>query len=253
MSSSDDEKGGGRVDPRSIGRGPKVRVKTARRRSTSSARWLQRQLNDPYVAAARREGYRSRAAYKLLEINEKYSLLKGVKRVVDLGAAPGGWTQVVAELCPAARVVGIDLLAVTPLAGAEIIQLDFLAPDAEDRLIALLDGPADLVLSDMAAATTGHKQTDHIRTMALVEAGYHFACRVLAPGGTYLAKVLRGGTEGTLLAEMKRRFRTVKHIKPPASRQDSVEMYVIAQGFKGKEEIGDGDQDQGRTRPSGIL
>lgn len=225
---------GGRVDPRSIGRGPKVRVKTARRRSNSSARWLQRQLNDPYVAAAKREGYRSRAAYKLLEMNEKFGFLKGVQRVVDLGAAPGGWTQVVAELCPKARIVGIDLLEVTPLAGAQIIQLDFLAPDAEDRLIALLDGPADIVLSDMAASTTGHKQTDHLRTMALVEAGYHFACKVLAPGGTYLAKVLRGGTEGDLLAEMKRHFRTVKHIKPPASRQDSTEMYVIAQGFKGR-------------------
>lgn len=230
-------KGGGRVDPRGIGRGPKVRVKTAKKRTNSSARWLQRQLNDPYVAAAKREGYRSRAAYKLLEMNDKHGFLKGVTRAVDLGAAPGGWTQVVAELCPKARIIGIDLLEVTPLAGAEIIQMDFLAEDAEEQLIEMLDGPAEIVLSDMAATTTGHKQTDHIRTMALVEAGYYFACRVLAPGGTYLAKVLRGGTEGQLLTEMKRNFRTVKHIKPPASRADSVEMYVLAQGFKGGDPV----------------
>ncbi len=225
--------GAGRADPRSIGRGPKVRVKTARQRSNSSARWLQRQLNDPYVAAARREGYRSRAAYKLLEMNEKYGFLKGVNRVVDLGAAPGGWSQVVGELCPQSTVIGIDLLDVTPVPNATFIKLDFLAEEAEQRLMDLLDGPADIVLSDMAASTTGHKQTDHLRTMALVEAGLDFACKVLAPGGTYLAKVLRGGTEGEILTVMKQRFRSVKHIKPPASRQDSTEMYVIAQGFKG--------------------
>jgi 23S rRNA (uridine2552-2'-O)-methyltransferase len=227
---------GGRTDPRSIGRGPKVRVKTAKKRSTSSTRWLERQLNDPYVAAAQRAGYRSRAAYKLLEMNDKYGFLKGAKRVVDLGAAPGGWTQVVGEVCgPQTKIVGIDLLPVDPIPGAEIIQLDFLAPDAEDRLIALLGGPADVVLSDMAASTTGHRQTDHLRTMALVEAAFEFAANVLSPGGTFVAKVLRGGTENELLANLKRRFATVKHVKPPASRAGSTEMYVVAQGFKGQE------------------
>lgn len=227
-----DGKGGG--DPRSIGRGPKVRVKTAKKRSTSSARWLERQLNDPYVAAAKREGYRSRAAYKLREMNDKFGFLKGVRRVVDLGAAPGGWTQVVGEVCgPATQVVGIDLLDVPPIPGAEIIKLDFLAPDAEARLMGLLGGQADVVLSDMAAATTGHRQTDHLRTMALVEAAFDFACKVLAPGGAFVAKVLRGGTENELLANIKRCFASVKHVKPPASRAGSTEMYVVAQGFKG--------------------
>src|SRR5690606_33040795 len=222
-------------DPRSVARGPKVRVKTARKRTTSSARWLQRQLNDPYVAAAQREGYRSRAAYKLIEMNETYGFLKRARQIGDLGAAPGGWTQVVAEICPRTRIVGIDLLEMEPVAGAEIIKLDFLAFEAEERLIALLDGPADVVLSDMAATTTGHRQTDHLRTMALVEAALDFAVKVLAPGGSFVAKVLRGGTEGEILAVMKRHFRTVRHVKPPASRSDSTEMYVIAQGFKGGE------------------
>ncbi len=225
--------GGGRPDPRSVARGPKVRVKTARKRSTSSVRWLQRQLNDPYVAAAKREGYRSRAAYKLIEMNEKYGFLKGARRVVDLGAAPGGWTQVVAELCPGARIVGIDLLEVAPIPGADIITMDFMAPEAEERLIAMLDGQADVVLSDMAATTTGHRQTDHLRTMALVETALDFAIKVLAPDGSFVAKVLRGGTENEILTVMKRHFRTVRHVKPPASRPDSTEMYVIAQGFKG--------------------
>ncbi len=232
----------GRSDPKSIARGPKVRVRTAKKRTAASTRWLERQLNDPYVAAAKRQGYRSRAAYKLLEINDKFGFLRGARRVVDLGAAPGGWTQVVGEVCgPAARVVGIDLLEVAPIPGAEIIKLDFLKPEAEDRLIVLLGGPADVVLSDMAASTTGHKQTDHLRTMALVEAAYHFACKVLAPGGTFVAKVLRGGTEGELLTQLKQRFRSVKHMKPPASRSGSTEMYVVAQGFKGeKSSITDG-------------
>lgn len=228
------QKDGARPDPRSIGRGPKVRVKTAKKRSNSSARWLERQLNDPYVAAAQRQGYRSRAAYKLLEMNDKHKFLKGAQRVVDLGAAPGGWAQVVGEICGAGtKVVGIDLLAVDPIPGAEIIQLDFLAPDAEARLVALMGGPADVVLSDMAASSTGHRQTDHIRTMTLVEAAFEFACKVLAPGGAFVAKVLRGGTENELLAGLKRQFATVKHVKPPASRSGSTEMYVVAQGFKG--------------------
>ena len=231
----------GRSDPKSIGRGPKVRVRTAKKRTAASTRWLERQLNDPYVAAAKRQGYRSRAAYKLLEMNEKFGFLKGARRVVDLGAAPGGWTQVVSEICgPGIKVVGIDLLEVASISGAEIIKLDFLKPEAETRLIELLGGPADVVLSDMAASATGHQQTDHLRTMALVEAAFDFAIKVLAPGGAFVAKVLRGGTEGELLAELKRQFRTVKHMKPPASRSGSTEMYVVAQGFKGENLIADG-------------
>lgn len=222
-----------RRDPRSVSRGPKVRVKSARGRSVSSARWLQRQLNDPYVAAARQEGYRSRAAYKLIEMNEKFGFLKGARRVVDLGAAPGGWTQVVTETGGrGTAVVGIDLLEVEPVQGAIMIQMDFLDADAEARLLAELDGPADLVLSDMAAVTTGHKQTDHLRTMALCETALDFAKKVLRPGGHFVAKVLRGGTEGTLLDDMKKRFETVKHMKPPASRAESTEMYVIGLGFR---------------------
>lgn len=226
--------GGTRSDPRSVSRGPKVRVKTARRRNTSSTRWLQRQLNDPYVAAAKREGYRSRAAYKLLELNERFEFLQHAKRVVDLGAAPGGWTQVVREICgPAVKVVGIDLLEVEPIEGARIIKLDFMAENAERELIALLEGPADVVLSDMAAASTGHQQTDHMRTMALCEAAFEFAIKVLAPGGAFVAKVLRGGTEDHLLVQMKKNFRITKHAKPPASRADSTESYIVALGFKG--------------------
>jgi 23S rRNA (uridine2552-2'-O)-methyltransferase len=226
--------GGSRQDPRSVSRGPKVRVKTARRRKTSSTRWLQRQLNDPYVAAAKREGYRSRAAYKLLELDERFSFLKNARRVVDLGAAPGGWTQVVRKICGAnTRVVGIDLLEVEPIEGAEFIKLDFMADNAEHELIALLDGPADVVLSDMAAASTGHQQTDHMRTMALCEAAYDFAVKVLAPGGSFVAKVLRGGTEDSLLVRMKKQFQVTKHVKPPASRADSTESYIVALGFKG--------------------
>jgi 23S rRNA (uridine2552-2'-O)-methyltransferase len=218
-----------------------VRVKTARGRTVSSARWLQRQLNDPYVAAARQEGYRSRAAYKLIEMNEKYGFLKGARRVVDLGAAPGGWTQVVTEICgPGTSIVGIDLLEVEAVPGAVMIQMDFLNEAAEDRLLAEMDGPADVVLSDMAAVTTGHKQTDHLRTMALCEAALDFAKKVLKPGGSFVAKVLRGGTEGTLLDEMKKRFKTVKHMKPPASRSGSTEMYVIGMGFR-DESAADGD------------
>jgi 23S rRNA (uridine2552-2'-O)-methyltransferase len=216
-----------------------VRLKTARRHTASSQRWLQRQLNDPYVAAAKREGFRSRAAYKLAEIDAKHRLLKPGMRVVDLGAAPGGWSQIAAERVAAVagkgQVVAIDVTAINPLPGVEFIQLDFTAAGAEDRLKALLrGGGADVVLSDMAAPTTGHTGTDHIRIMALAEAAAHFACDVLAPGGAFLSKVLQGGTERELLDLLKRSFATVRHVKPPASRSDSAELYVLATGFRGR-------------------
>ncbi|MEG9269238.1 RlmE family RNA methyltransferase [Qipengyuania sp. Mu-71] len=209
-----------------------VRVRTAKKRTASSTRWLQRQLNDPYVKQAKADGYRSRAAYKLTELNEKYDLLKGVTRVVDLGIAPGGWSQVVRKLKPKALVVGIDLLEVEPIQGVTIFQMDFMDDDAPRVLEEALGGKAELVMSDMAANTVGHKQTDHLRTMGLVEAGAWFAIENLAPGGTFLAKVLAGGTDNDLLTLLKQHFRTVKHAKPPASRKDSSEWYVIAQGFK---------------------
>ncbi len=221
-------------DPKSRSRGGKVRVKNARGRKNSSTRWLQRQLNDPYVAEARRLGYRSRAAFKLIELNEKFSLLKGVKRVVDLGCAPGGWTQVLAaELGPKAQIIGIDLQEIDPIQGATIWVMDFLSDDAEIRLMDELNGPVDLVLSDMANAATGHKATDHIRTMLLCEAGLDFAIKVLSKGGTFVAKVLRGGSDQELLTRMRMHFTSVKHAKPPSSRAESVEWYVVAQGFKG--------------------
>ena len=217
------------------GQGPKQRVKTAKGRKVSSTRWLERQLNDPYVRKAKAEGYRSRAAYKLLELDEKYGLLKGVKGVVDLGIAPGGWSQVVRRRVPAARVAGIDLLPTDPIDGVAILQMDFMDEEAPERLREALGLPeADLVMSDMAANTVGHPQTDHLRTMALVEAGMLFATEVLRPGGAYVAKVLAGGADHNLVAELKRHFATVKHAKPPASRKDSSEWYVIAQGFKGQ-------------------
>jgi 23S rRNA (uridine2552-2'-O)-methyltransferase len=209
------------------------RVKTAKGRKVSSTKWLERQLNDPYVKRARAEGYRSRAAYKLIELDERFHFLKGAERVVDLGIAPGGWTQVVRQRLPRAAVVGIDLLPTDPIDGATILEMDFLAEEAPERLRAALGGPADLVLSDMAANTVGHPQTDHLRTMALVEAGLEFAGEVLKPGGAYVAKVLAGGADNSLVAELKRRFATVKHAKPPASRKGSSEWYVVAQGFKG--------------------
>jgi 23S rRNA (uridine2552-2'-O)-methyltransferase len=209
------------------------RVKTAKGRKVSSIKWLERQLNDPYVKKAKAEGYRSRAAYKLIELDEKFHFLKGAERVVDLGIAPGGWTQVVRKQSPKAAVVGIDLLPTDPIDGATILQMDFLADDAPERLREALGGAADLVLSDMAANTVGHPQTDHLRTMALVEAGLEFAGEVLKPGGTYVAKVLAGGADNNLISELKRRFTTVKHAKPPASRKGSSEWYVVAQGFKG--------------------
>jgi 23S rRNA (uridine2552-2'-O)-methyltransferase len=215
------------------GRGPRQRVRTARNRSASSTRWLERQLNDPYVRRAKAENYRSRAAYKLLELDQRFGLLKGVGAVVDLGIAPGGWSQVLRRRVPKASVVGIDLLPTDPIDGVEILQMDFMDEAAPGKLKAALGGPADLVLSDMAANTVGHPQTDHLRTMALVEAGLEFAKEVLKPGGAYVAKVLAGGADNQLVAELKRHFATVKHAKPPASRKDSSEWYVIAQGFKG--------------------
>ena len=210
------------------------RLKSAKKRKPSSQSWLLRQLNDPYVKRAKADGYRSRAAYKLEELDDKYALVKNARRVVDLGIAPGGWSQVVRKRAPKAAVVGIDLLETEPLDGVTIFQMDFMAEEAPAKLREALDGEPDLVLSDMAANTVGHKQTDHLRTMALVEAGAWFAVENLAPGGAYVAKVLAGGTDNDLLALLKQHFRSVKHAKPPASRKDSSEWYVIAQGFKGR-------------------
>jgi len=215
-------------------RGLRQRVRTAKGRRVSSTRWLERQLNDPYVRRARAEGYRSRAAYKLLELDERFGLLKGVKAVIDLGIAPGGWSQVVRKASPKAAVVGIDYLPTDPIDGVTILQLDFMDDAAPEKLKEALGGPADLVLSDMAANTVGHPQTDHLRTMGLVEAAMAFAAEVLRPGGAFVAKVLAGGADSNLVAELKRHFATVKHAKPPASRKDSSEWYVIAQGFKGE-------------------
>ncbi|MGO4705173.1 RlmE family RNA methyltransferase [Microvirga sp. 2MCAF38] len=218
-------------------RNMKQRVKTANKRSLSSQKWLERQLNDPYVARAKREGYRSRAAFKLLEIDEKYHLLKPGQRVVDLGAAPGGWAQIAANKVGAkGKVVGIDLLAIDPLPGVEFIQLDFLDESAPQKLVDLLGGQADIVMSDMAANTTGHKKTDHLRIMGLAEAAIYFAREILAPGGAFVAKVFQGGTEGQLLADLKRDFAVVRHVKPAASRSGSAELYVLATGFRGRAE-----------------
>ncbi|MGK6318384.1 RlmE family RNA methyltransferase [Sphingomonas sp. DT-204] len=220
----------------SRGGGLRTRVRTARGRSAQSTRWLERQLNDPYVKRAKAEGYRSRAAYKLIELDERFGILKGAKRVVDLGIAPGGWTQVVRRQAPKAAVVGIDLLPVDPIEGVTIFQMDFLDHRAPERLSEAMGGAPDLVLSDMAANTVGHPQTDALRTMALVEAAHQFAIEVLEPGGTFVAKVFAGGADASLVAEMKRNFATVKHAKPPASRKGSSEWYVVAQGFKGRTE-----------------
>jgi 23S rRNA (uridine2552-2'-O)-methyltransferase len=214
-----------------------VRVKTASKRSLSSTLWLERQLNDPYVAEARRRGYRSRAAFKLLQLDEKFRLLGPGKRVVDLGAAPGGWTQVAVERIQpettAGHIVAMDILEMDPIPGAIVLLGDFLAEDAPDRLLEALDGPADVVLSDMAAPTTGHPRTDHLRIMALAETAYDFAARVLSPGGAFVAKVFQGGAERELLDRLKRDFAQVRHAKPPASRADSSETYVVATGFRG--------------------
>ncbi|MFM2423390.1 MAG: Ribosomal large subunit methyltransferase [Pseudomonadota bacterium] len=215
-----------------------VRLKTARKRTASSQRWLERQLNDPYVTASKRDGYRSRAAYKLIEIDQKAKLLKPGQVIVDLGAAPGGWSQVSAKRTKAdeghGQVVAIDYLAFDAIPGVEIFQLDFLDPKAPDLLRARLkNGRADIVLSDMAAPTTGHTATDHLRIIGLAEAAIDFACDVLAPGGAFLCKVFQGGAETQMLNRLKQSFRTVRHVKPPASRSDSAELYVLATGFRG--------------------
>lgn len=211
-------------------RGLAVGVRTAKKRSVSSARWLARQLNDPYVAAARQAGWRSRAAFKLLELDERFHLLRRGQRVLDLGAAPGGWSQVAVRA--GATVVGLDLLAIEKLAGAVFVQGDMEDQAMPARLAELLGGKADLVLSDMAPNTTGHNATDHVRIVALAEDAAAFATEVLAPGGAFVCKVFQGGAEGGLLAMLKRRFATVRHAKPPASRKESAELYVVAQGFR---------------------
>ena len=218
-----------------------MRVKTARGRTVSSQRWLQRQLNDPYVAEAKKRGYRSRAAFKLLQIDDQFHFLKPGGRVVDLGAAPGGWTQVAVERVKPGQgkekgggvVIGIDITPIEPIAGATVLAKDFYDDDAPAVLEELLGGPADVVLSDMAAAATGETQVDHLRIMGLAEAAHDFACQVLKPGGSFVAKVLRGGTERTLLDRLKRDFTKVRHVKPEASRADSAEMYVVGTGFRG--------------------
>ncbi|RGP41383.1 23S rRNA (uridine(2552)-2'-O)-methyltransferase [Altererythrobacter insulae] len=216
------------------GRDAGKRVRTARKRTASSTRWLERQLNDPYVKQAKAEGYRSRAAYKLIELDERFGFIRGSKRVLDLGIAPGGWSQVVRKLAPKATVVGIDLLETEPIEGVTIFQMDFMDDEAPAVLEEALGGPADLVMSDMAANTVGHKQTDHLRTMGLVEAAAWFAVENLAEGGAFVAKVLAGGTDDDLLKLLKQHFKSVKHAKPPASRKGSSEWYVVAQKFKGR-------------------
>ncbi|WP_374526418.1 RlmE family RNA methyltransferase [Sphingopyxis sp.] len=215
------------------------RVKTARRRTASSTRWLQRQLNDPYVRRAQAEGYRSRAAYKLIELDEKFGFLKKSRAVVDLGITPGGWSQVVRKANPRARVAGIDLLACEPIDGVAILEMDFMDDAAPGKLIEALGSAPDLVISDMAANTVGHPQTDHLRTIALAETAADFAVQTLLPGGAFVAKVFAGGADRELLTVLKRNFATVKHAKPPASRKGSPELYVIAQGFKGRVEESD--------------
>ena len=231
------QSGGNIVTTRGKGGAPralKVRVRSGKNRKLSSKLWLERQLNDPYVVRAKREGFRSRAAYKLIEIDDKARLLKKGARVIDLGAAPGGWSQVVAVRVGAqGRVVAIDVLPMDTVAGVNFAQLDFLDAAAPAKIKAMLGGPSDVVLSDMAANATGHAKTDHLKIMALVEAAADFAREVLAPGGTFLAKVLQGGTEAALLAGLKRDFKSVKHVKPAASRSDSAELYLLATGFRG--------------------
>jgi 23S rRNA (uridine2552-2'-O)-methyltransferase len=231
VSGAREKPGGGRGE-----RALKVRLRTGKGRTLAQRLWLERQLNDPYVTRAKREGLRSRAAYKLIEMDDKHRFLKPGGRVVDLGAAPGGWSQIAAKRVGAdagrGRVVAIDLLEMQPLAGVEVLQLDFLDPVAPGRLKETLGGLADVVLSDMAANATGHRKTDHLKIMALAEAAAMFAREVLRPGGTFLCKVLQGGTEGALLADLKHDFATVRHVKPAASRADSAELYVLATGFR---------------------
>jgi len=227
------------------GRALKTRVKTAKKRSLSSTLWLERQLNDPYVTMAKREGYRSRAAYKLVEIAEKYKLFRPGQRIVDLGAAPGGWSQIAARAVKSAegkgRVIGIDLLEVDPIEGVEFRKMDFHDADAPAVLKEWLGGDADGVMSDMAANATGHRKTDHLRIVGLAELAIDYARDVLAPGGFFVAKVLQGGTEGLLLANLKRDFTQVRHVKPKASRANSAELYVLATGFRGRQ--GEGAQE----------
>lgn len=219
-------------------RGAAVRVKTAGRRKASSTQWLQRQLNDPYVREAKRLGYRSRAAFKLAELDDRFHVLKPGARVVDLGAAPGGWTQIAVERTGSAKgkgfVLGIDVLDMPAIPGATLLHADFTAPETPDRIKAALGGPADVVLSDMAAPATGHGQTDHLKIVALAEAAYDFAIDVLKPGGAFVCKVYQGGAEGELLQRLKRDFASIRHAKPPASRTDSAEVYLVAQGFRGR-------------------
>jgi 23S rRNA (uridine2552-2'-O)-methyltransferase len=243
--------------PGNSGRGTRalhVKVKTARGRKLSSTRWLERQLNDPYVARARAEGYRGRAAFKILELDDRFRFLKPGARVVDLGCAPGGWCQVAVERVNAlgekpgkavGRVLGVDLKEVEPIAGAELHVLDFMADDADRQVKDWLGGRADVVMSDMAAASSGHKQTDHLRIVALCEAAAELAFDVLEPGGTFVAKVLAGGAEGGLQTLLKQRFDSVANVKPPASRSDSSEKFVVATGFRGRpgDGVGDGDAD----------
>jgi 23S rRNA (uridine2552-2'-O)-methyltransferase len=216
------------------GRDLKEKLRTARGRPLASQLWLTRQINDPYVHEARRQGYRSRAAFKLAQLDQRFRLLRPGLRVLDLGAAPGGWTQVAIEKAGAkAKIVAVDILPMAPIAGAEVLELDFLAADAEAKVLAALGGPVDIVLSDMAPPATGHKHTDHLRIMALCEVAADFATRVLAPGGSFVCKVWQGGTESALLGGLKRRFAQVRHAKPEASRKESAETYLIATGFKG--------------------
>jgi len=214
----------------------KVRLKSGKGRSSSSKLWLERQINDPYVARAKREGFRARAAFKLIDIDDRYHLLKPGARVVDLGAAPGGWSQVAAQRVGSAhgrgKVVAVDRLEMAPTTGVEVLQRDFLEVGTDDEIKALLGGGADVVISDMAANATGHRATDHLKIMALAEAAAYFAREVLAPGGAFLCKVLQGGTEATLLATLKRDFAHVKHVKPAASRPESAELYLLATGFR---------------------
>lgn len=246
MSKTGSSKGTGKGGPHGKASGPgggqrqlRQSLKNARKHSASSQRWLERQLNDPYVAAAKRDGMRSRAAYKLKEIDDKHRILKVGQRVVDLGAAPGGWSQIAAEKVKSlegkGQVVGIDYLAVDPIPGVDFVQLDFTDPTAEDKLRSMIQGGgADVVLSDMAAPTVGHTKTDHLRIMGLAETAAAFACDILSPGGAFLCKVFQGGTERDLLDLLKRNFASVKHVKPPASRSDSAELYVLATGFRGE-------------------
>ena len=217
-------------------RGEAVALRKSRGRTTSQQAWLKRQLNDPYVVAARAQGFRSRAAFKLIELDDRYRLITKGARVVDLGAAPGGWTQVAIQR-GARSVVGVDLLPIDEIAGATLLQGDFHDPDMPARLAELLGGQADIVLSDMAPNTSGHAPTDHLRIMALAELALDFATQILAPGGAFVTKLFQGGSERTMLTTLKQRFATVRHAKPPASRKDSSELYVVATGFRAKEEV----------------